>query len=154
MFISQKNMYALRAIFELAKHRGKGLIKISDIAQAQHIPLRFLEVILSQLKRSGLVESKRGYYGGYTLARSPEEIRVSDILHFDQKQADNGDCIACLSRGVCPFKDDCAFLPMWQKVHTAVMEIYDSTTISDLMRDRKEKEREKATLGDSSLNNR
>ena len=66
----KKNQYALRAIFELAKHRGQGPKKISEIAEIQAIPLRFLEVILSQLKGSGLVESKRGFYGGYFLIRS------------------------------------------------------------------------------------
>ena len=51
----KKNQYALRAILELAKHKGKGPKKISEIAEAQAIPLRFLEVIISQLKGSGLV---------------------------------------------------------------------------------------------------
>ena len=74
MLITKKNQYALRAIFELAKHDGKGPQKISEIAKAQAIPEKFLEVILNQLKGSGLVDSKRGFYGGYYLIRSPEKI--------------------------------------------------------------------------------
>ena len=66
MLITQKHKYALRAIFELAKHRN-GHTKLADIADAQAIPLRFLEVIMAQLKRKGLVVSKRGFYGGYAL---------------------------------------------------------------------------------------
>jgi len=75
MLITKRNQYALKAIFELAKHSGEGPRKISDIAQAQAIPVKFLEVILNQLKGSGLVESKRGFYGGYFLARQPNKLR-------------------------------------------------------------------------------
>ena len=136
MLVTQKNQYALRAIFELAKHQGKGLIKISDIAKAQHIPLRFLEVILNQLKRSGLVEAKRGYTGGYALLRTPEEITVGDVIRFEQKEDPSDDCIACVSKSNCPSREKaggCAFMPMWKKVRDSIFDIYDSTTIADLM---------------------
>ena len=66
MLVSQKSQYALRAIFELAKEYGKGP-KIAHIAEAQAIPVRFLEVILVHLKRGGFVDSQRGKEGGYFL---------------------------------------------------------------------------------------
>ena len=140
MLVTQKNQYALRAIFELAKHQGKGLRKISDIAKAQHIPLRFLEVILSQLKRSGLVESKRGYTGGYTLIKPPEQITVGEIFRFNEKQSTPVDCIACVSKSKCPSRAtrNCAFLPMWKKVRDSIFQIYDTTTIADLLAQEKE----------------
>jgi Rrf2 family protein len=140
MLVTQKNQYALRAIFELAKHRGKGLTKISDIAQAQHIPLRFLEVILSQLKRSGLVESKRGYTGGYALLRPPEQITVGEVFRFGGKDTSPVDCIACISRGKCPSRNkrSCAFMPMWKKVQDSIFDIYDTTTIADLLAQEKQ----------------
>ena len=74
MFLTQRNQYALRAIVELAKRVGSGPVKVSEIAAAQAIPRRFLEVILGQLKGSGLVTAKRGYHGGYFLLREPETI--------------------------------------------------------------------------------
>ncbi len=129
----KKTQYALRAIYELAKQRGKGPTKISAIARAQAIPLRFLEVILSQLKGSGLVESKRGFYGGYFLARSPENISVGDILRFMQGSSSPMDCLACVSKAHCPFDGKCAFLAMWNRVNDAVFKIYDQTTIQDLL---------------------
>ena len=140
MLVTQKNQYALRAIFELAKHRGTGLRKISEIAYAQHIPPRFLEVILSQLKRYGLVESKRGYTGGYALLRPPEKITVGEVFRFDVKDAAPVDCIACISQNKCPSrnKHKCAFMPMWKKVRDSIFEIYDSTTIADLLAQEKE----------------
>ena len=133
----KKNQYALRAIFELAKHQGKGPKKISEIAAVQAIPLRFLEVILSQLKGSGLVDSKRGFYGGYYLTRSPDKISVGDILRFLDKASDSDHCPACVSLSNCPFGGNCAFASMWNKVNDAIFEIYDGTSIQDLINNEK-----------------
>jgi Rrf2 family protein len=133
MLITKKNQYALRAIFELAKHNGKGPRKILDVAQAQAIPVKFLEVILNQLKGSGLVDSKRGFYGGYYLIRSPEKITVGDIMRFMERDVDLIGCVALVPETNCPFKGDCAFFPMWTKVKNAIFKVYDDTTIQDLI---------------------
>jgi Rrf2 family cysteine metabolism transcriptional repressor len=138
----KKNQYALRAIFELAKHQGRGPIKISEIAGIQSIPLRFLEVILSQLKGSGLVESKRGFYGGYFLTRSPDKISVGDVLRFMDKPASSTPCAACVSSTSCPFCGNCAFASMWNQVNDAIFNIYDGTTIQDLLNNEKRIKRE------------
>jgi len=138
----KKNQYALRAIFELAKHQGRGPIKISEIAGIQSIPLRFLEVILSQLKGSGLVESKRGFYGGYYLTRSPDKISVGDVLRFMDKPASSSPCAACVSSTNCPFCGNCAFASMWNQVNDAIFNIYDGTTIQDLLNNEKRIKRE------------
>jgi len=130
---SKRSQYALRAIFELAKHRGQGPKKISEIAFAQAIPLRFLEVILGQLKGTGWVESKRGFYGGYLLKCSPKDISVGDILRFMRGTSHAGDCIACISMHDCPFDGKCAFASMWNQVNEAMYKIYDKTTIQDLL---------------------
>jgi Rrf2 family protein len=133
----KKNQYALRAIFELAKHRGKGPRKISEIAEVQAIPLRFLEVILGQLKGSGLVESKRGFYGGYSLTRSADKISVGDVLRFMDKPMGSENCGACVSTTNCPFSGNCAFAAMWNRVNEAIFDIYDNTTIQDLLNSEK-----------------
>ena len=133
----KKNQYALRAIFELAKHQGQGPKKISKIAEVQSIPLRFLEVILSQLKGSGLVDSKRGFYGGYYLTRSPDNISVGDVLRFMDKPSSSAHCSACISKGNCPFSGNCAFASMWNQVNDAIFEIYDGTSIQDLLNNEK-----------------
>ena len=82
MLVTQKCQYALRALLELAKQDGRGPIKIAVIAEEQGISLRFLEVILSQLKQGGFVESRRGTEGGYLLARKPSDINVWDVVEF------------------------------------------------------------------------
>lgn len=138
----RKNQYALRAIFELAKHRGQGPKKISEIAENQAIPLRFLEVILSQLKGSGLVESKRGFYGGYVLTRPPDKISVGEVIRYMDKPSTSKACAACVSSKNCPFCGKCAFASMWNQVNDAIFEIYDSTTIQDLLNKEKHMKRE------------
>ena len=82
MQLSQKCQYAIRAVFQLAKEHGGGPIKIADVAEAQAIPPRFLELILGELKQGGFTESRRGKRGGYLLARPPAQITVGDIIRF------------------------------------------------------------------------
>jgi Rrf2 family cysteine metabolism transcriptional repressor len=138
MFRAKKSeQYALRALLELAKHEGEGPKKISEIAEAQAIPLRFLEVILGQLKGSGFVDSKRGYHGGYYLLQPPEKITVGDVLRFLHGDEDPVHNISCMSKKECPFECDCAFVPMWKKVSRAIFEIYDETTFADLIKHEK-----------------
>lgn len=134
MLVTQKNQYALRAIFELAKYRGEGPIKILEIAEAQNIPMRFLEVILSQLKRGGMVDSKRGYTGGYTLLRDPAEITVGEVFRSMDESLGTVECVACMSaKSSCPHQGQCSFYPMWQKVQDAIRSVFEETTIRDLL---------------------
>ena len=130
---SKKGQYALRALYELARRRDQGPTKISIIAETQKIPRRFLEVILHQMKGSGLVISKRGFYGGYTLARAPSQVTVGEVLRYLERDLDAARCIACVSRTSCPFFKDCAFSSLWEKVKAATFKIYDETTIQDLL---------------------
>jgi Rrf2 family transcriptional regulator, cysteine metabolism repressor len=141
LFIPQKkHQYALRAIYELAKREGSGPIKIQDIAEAQVIPRRFLEVILHQLKGSGIIDSKRGFYGGYFITRSPAQITVGEIFRFMDKPMRRADCGACMTGDNCPFKGGCAFSPMWNKIRRTVFEIFDETTIQNLIDNRAARE--------------
>lgn len=132
---TKKGQYALRAAYELAKRQGLGPTKISAIADAQAIPQRFLEVILHQLKGSGLVASKRGFYGGYLLTKPPGEISVGDILRYVHREMAAAECVACISVKSCPFEGRCAFTSLWQRVKDAVFKVYDDTTLQDLLDD-------------------
>ena len=134
MLITQKHKYALRAIFELGKrYEEDGQVKLAQIAEKQAIPLRFLEVIMAELKPSGLVASKRGYYGGYTLLRHPRDIAVGDIFRFLDDANSKDRCNACDAREKCPLHGECAFMPMWNRVQQAIYSVYDHTTIQDLI---------------------
>lgn len=133
MLVTQKKQYALRAIFELARQPGDEPVKTSTIAKVQAIPPRFLEVIMAQLKRAGLVDSKRGFFGGYTLAKSPDKIRVGDIFRVLDKEDRAQTCISCTSTGNCPFLGDCVFMELWDRAQQAMDAVYDQTTIQALI---------------------
>jgi Rrf2 family protein len=133
MLVTQKKQYALRAIFELAKQQGEEPVKTSMIAEAQAIPLRFLEVIMGQLKRAGVVDSKRGFFGGYTLTQSADQICVGDIFRVLDKEDNAGMCPACTSKGNCPFLGNCVFMDLWDRALHAMDAVYDQTTIQTLI---------------------
>ena len=80
MKLSNKGCYALQALFDLAFHAEGEAAQVKDICQRQAIPARFLEQVFQDLKRAGLVSSRRGPRGGYRLACRPEEIRLGDVL--------------------------------------------------------------------------
>ena len=142
MLVSRKSRYALRAVLELALRQGQGPVKIAEIAASQAIPLRFLEIILSQLKQAGLVESRRGNAGGYLLARFPDRITVGEVLEFMQGPINLSDCTeGGQSKRKCPLLDNCVFLPMWEKVQGAISGVYDHTTFEDLVAQKKKLEK-------------
>lgn len=80
MKLSNKGRYGVRAIFDIAFHNDGRATQIKEIADRQAIPPRFLEQIFQDLKRAGLVASRRGPRGGYQLAKPPAEIRLGDIV--------------------------------------------------------------------------
>lgn len=133
MLITQKKQYALRAIYELAKHREKGPIKSAQIAEAQAIPQRFLEIILNRLKHAGLVTAKRGYTGGFKLNRAPGDITVEDIFISLENVDDPMVCVSCLSNTGCPYYGACAFMPIWTRMQEAIEQICSTTTIQSLL---------------------
>ena len=132
MTVSFKCQYALRAVFELAKHGTKTPTKIADIGRAQGIPVRFLENILHELKRAGIVRSFRGKHGGYALANTPAVVTVGDVVRCIEGPPLQAGCITGKQDG-CPAQGDCVFLPMWERLQHAITDIYDSTTFEDLV---------------------
>ena len=133
MLVPQKTRYALRALFELAKRYGRGPAKIAEIARAQAIPGRFLEVILPELKRGGFVDSKRGREGGYFLTRQPIRISLGEVMRFLHGSMRPVECTDSNSKETCPLRESCVFLTMWRRAEQAVAEVYDGTTFQDLL---------------------
>jgi Rrf2 family transcriptional regulator, cysteine metabolism repressor len=144
--VTQRSQYALRALFELARRAQAGPTRIEDVAKAQAIPQRFLEVVLNEMKHTGLVEAKRGRHGGYQLARDPRDITVAEILNASQGPLAPVDCLADPSSSDCDFKGDCVFLSLWEEARDAVARVYKSTTLQDLI------DREEARLAATAYN--
>src|SRR6185295_8199871 len=82
MKFSKKSEYGLRALRELTAQYGKKLLQRQDIAKRQHIPIEFLEQILLALKNAGLLSSKRGIGGGYSLIKSPDQITLGQVIRI------------------------------------------------------------------------
>jgi len=141
MAVTQKCQYALRALFELAKREGTGVVRSADIAQAQAIPRRFLEVILNQLRQGGFVDSLRGKEGGFFLLRPSGEVTVGDVIRFMDGPIAPVDCRSGKLGQPCPLKGQCVFLSVWDEAGQAMEAVYDARTLRDLV----EMERE-ATL--------
>jgi Rrf2 family protein len=130
--ISAKADYAVRAVLVLTGRRESppSPVKIEDIARAGGVPPKFLESILVQLKRAGLVDSKRGAEGGYWLARPPEEISVADVL-----RAIDGPLTLVAGRrpGQVEYPDEVAALQdVWEETRAALRGVLDDLTFDRL----------------------
>lgn len=133
MNVSQKCQYALRAVFELARRGRDAPVKIADIAQAQAIPIRFLEVILSELKHGGFVESRRGANGGYLLGTAPKDITAGSIIEYVDGPLAPVRCVATGEVSDCPLRGACSFMDLWERARDAVREVYNSVTLQELL---------------------
>jgi Rrf2 family protein len=122
-------------MFELARRHGKGPVRISDIAAAQAIPIRFLEVILSQLRRGGLVQSRRGVDGGYLLAQHPARVKVGEIIQLIEGPLNPVSCMSGRTSEECALRDNCVFIQLWKRAEKAVGDVYDLTSLQDLLDD-------------------
>lgn len=131
MKITYKGDYALKAVLELALNYNKSLITSHDLAKKIDAPIKFLEQILSELKKGGFVKSKRGNVGGYMLSRAPHEITVGEVIrHIDGPI----EPIACINEGYsdCIHINKCVFKKLWQKVFQATSDIVDHVTFEEL----------------------
>ncbi len=126
--LSQKTKYALKAVFELAGRNSAEPISAHALAEAQDIPARFLEIIASELKNAGILESRRGNHGGYVLAEKPENITVFDIITAIDGPIEFDD-----NHGRPAVKGDYSFSRFWQNTADAVISIWKSTTFADLL---------------------
>jgi Rrf2 family protein len=135
MQISQKCQYTLRALFELTKRQGEKPVSAAEIADAQAIPPRFLELILQGLRASGMVESHRGNSGGYVLAVSPEATTVGDIIRAVDGSLAPVKCVVGRSDEHCRLKGNCVFMGVWRKAQKAMEAVYDNTTLRNLIDD-------------------
>jgi Rrf2 family protein len=131
--ISQKCLYALRALLELAlRYPSDTVTTVAEIAEKQQIPPRFLEQILSKLRTGGYIESRRGNQGGYIMNVPPSSISVGEIINFIEGPAESIDCLKKDELNKCPFSGGCAFKPLWERAKAAMSAIFDTTTFQEL----------------------
>ncbi len=132
--ISQKAKYALRALLVLARAPAGAPVLISEIASSQAIPKKFLEQILLDLRNQGIVVSRRGKLGGYSLLKAPSEVTFGQVLRLvDGPIAP----LPCLSKTAyrrcsdCKSERNCEIRRVFRAVAEATRQVLDQTTIAD-----------------------
>ena len=131
MRVSTKGRYGLRAMFELAWSFGEGPLLMSAIAERQGLSRKHLHALLTSLKSAGLVRSIRGPGGGFVLTRSPDQIKLSEVLRALEGPLSLVDCVA--DRRSCDRANRCAARGVWQKLSGAIEEVLDGVTLEDLV---------------------
>ncbi len=135
MKLSSKGHYGLRAMTELARAYGGGPVAIADIAQTENLSVAYLEQLLAQLRRAGLVESTRGARGGYQLTRPPSAVTVGEVVRVLEGPIAPVECASeAADPGCCERVSDCASRQIWQRMRDSIAAVLDSTTLADLCR--------------------
>lgn len=134
--ITRKTKYALSALVHLARKETSGPVLISDLAEEERIPKKFLELILLELKNHGILRSKRGKGGGYTLGRPSERIRLGHIIRLLEGPLAP---IPCVSETAyqpcddCTNEASCGIRLVMKEVRDATARILDNTTLADVV---------------------
>ena len=132
MQISTKGRYALRLMLDLAVHNTGELVKIKDISARENISEKYLEQIISSLKKAGYVKSLRGAQGGYMLRRSPKEYTVGMILRLTEGTLAPVSCVED-DAVECEREASCVTFIVWKKINDAINEVVDNITLEDLV---------------------
>lgn len=137
MKISTKGRYALRMLVDLAEHSNDGFVALKDVAERQGISKKYLEQIIPVLNRAGVLQTNRGYRGGYKLANSPGKFTVGEILRLTEGSFAP---VSCLEQDPvqCERSAECPTLSMWKGLYKVINEYLDSITIQDLLDKQKE----------------
>jgi Rrf2 family protein len=118
---------------QLARSYHSGLLSLTEIARAEQLPLAYLEQLVGELRRAGLVEGTRGLHGGYRLSRAPEAITVGNVYRVLEGPIAPVECTAEDYRpGSCSLENGCLSRSVWQRVQESILQVLDSTTLADL----------------------
>ena len=130
--ISTKGRYAIRVMLDLAEHAGEGYVPLKSIAERQEISKKYLEIIVKDLVRGGLLTGVSGKGGGYKLCRDPKNYTVGEVLELMEGSLAP---VACLAKGApsCPRSSICKTLPMWSEFDRMAHDFFDSKKFSDLL---------------------
>lgn len=129
--ISTKGRYGLRLMLDIAKEGGGRPVPVKEIAKRQDISEKYLEQIISQFSKAGLVRSIRGAQGGYILSRPANEITAGDILRAAEGSIAP---VECCESG-CDHSDGCMTFGLYKRIQDAVDSVVDSTTLADMLGD-------------------
>ena len=132
MNVTSKGRYALRIMIDLAQHRDEGYISLKTISDRTQLSMKYLEMIVGNLKKAELVDSTRGKEGGYKLNKTPQEYSIGEILRCIE---DNLAPVACIKEGEiqCDRSGACLTVPMWKELDDITNAYLDTVSLEDLL---------------------
>lgn len=132
MKLSKKTDYALRALFTLVEHYGRGPIPIRELARRNEVPKRFLEHIMLEMKARGWVDSSAGKQGGYVLARDPSKVTMGEVIrHFDGVLAPIA-CVSATHYQRCTQESVCRFRRILLDARNYVARLMEQATLANV----------------------
>lgn len=140
MKLSTKGRYGARLMLDLALHYdSNGPILLKDIAERQEISEKYLGHLIAPLKAAGLINSTRGAHGGYTLARTPQDITLGEVVRAVEGNLAVVECVS--TPGVCHRTDFCVTRDIWSQMGEKMMEVLESTTLQNMVNQYKQKQK-------------
>ena len=133
MLVSTKGRYALRVLVDLAEHQSDTCVPLKEVADRQEISEKYLEAIIKELVKGGVLVGVRGKGGGYRLSKSPNYLSVFDILRLMEGSLSPVSCLEANS-APCARMSECRTLPLWQELNSVIEDCLKRYTIADLMR--------------------
>lgn len=137
MKLSKRGEYALRALIDLgiARELGRPLLQVSELSAKEKLPTKFLEQILTQLKRGGYVKSKRGKLGGYSLAKPSQRIKFGAVIRLIDGPLAPIPCVSqtAYARCTCPNELHCGLRMLMLDVRNAIARILDRYSLADII---------------------
>jgi Rrf2 family transcriptional regulator, cysteine metabolism repressor len=139
MMFSTKAEYGIRVLVELASRDGEAPVPLAEIAEANTLPLAYLEHLVARLRKAGLVESRRGARGGYLLARPADDITMAEVVEALEGSIAPIECISAGSDGTirCSRESDpdhaCPTKLLWTRVRFSIVRTLAETTLADLL---------------------
>ena len=144
MKLSTRGRYGTRVLLDLALHRDEEPVLLKNIARRQQISLPYLEHLITPLIAGGVVRSTRGPRGGVSLAKPPEEVRLSEVIQLLEGSIAPAECVnnpeVCTRSGFCVTRD------VWSQLKEAMNGVLESTTLQDLVERQKTKEQPKEAM--------
>lgn len=137
MKLSKRGEYALRALIDIgiASELGRPMLQVRELAAKEKLPVKFLEQILTQLKAGGYVDSKRGKFGGYSLAKRMDRIRFGEVIRWIDGPLAPIQCVSqtAYSRCTCPDEVHCGLRMLMLDVRNAIAKILDRYTLAEIV---------------------
>jgi Rrf2 family protein len=134
----------MRVMLDLALADGPGPVRVKEIAERQQLSPKYIEHLISTLKTAGLLRSRRGMHGGYTLAKPPAKIKLLEIFTLLEGSTRLAGCLE--EPGSCPRERRCATRTVWAEIADAMTGVLESTTLEDLADRQRNMERTTSTM--------